>query len=78
MRTIFALPREHRLFATASTAAGGPESDGLFDFTYYVYVAGEPGRQGCAFTRFIPASCGGYFEVKNIRETDKILPFRRR
>jgi hypothetical protein len=57
------------------------ESDGRFDFTYYVYVD-DPANPGKlvpvprdAPYSIHPGICGGLFDVKDIRETDEILPF---
>jgi len=54
------------------------ESDGLFDFTYYVYelVGGKmvpkPGKVNYPIH---PGVCGGLFQVKDIRETTEVEPF---
>jgi hypothetical protein len=57
------------------------ESDGRFDFTYYVYdpdpVSGKLVPKPGEITYPIhPGVCGGLFQVKDIRETTEILPFQ--
>ena len=55
------------------------ESDGRFDFTYYVYKFDGtklvPKRRAGRNTRSIPGSVHGLFNVRKIHETDEILPF---
>lgn len=54
------------------------ESDGRFDFTYFVYewdgtkLVPKPRK---AKYSIHPGVCGGLFNVRDIRETDEILPF---
>lgn len=54
------------------------ESDGRFDFSYFVYhfdgakLVPKPGKIRYPIH---PGVCGGLFQVKDIRETDEILPF---
>ena len=59
------------------------ESDGLFDFTYYVYIPGTdkdgnailvPSPRDAGYP-IHPGCAGGLFQVKNIRETSDVLPF---
>src|SRR5262249_46530221 len=60
------------------------ESDGRFDFTYYVCVPGTDKDGNAILVPKVgpitypihPGICGGLFQVKNIRETDEILPFQ--
>ena len=57
------------------------ESEGLFDFTYYVYVPkkGEPGTlvpiAKDAGYPIHPGVVRGLFQVKNIRDTTEVEPF---
>ena len=56
-----------------------PESDGLFDFTYYVYKknpAGKlvPERRSSPYS-IHPGVCTGLFDVKDIRTAEGIDPF---
>lgn len=54
------------------------ESDGRFDFTYYVYdlVGGTlVPKPGTITYPIHPGVCRGLYNVKEIRETDAILPF---
>ena len=54
------------------------ESDGRFDFTYYVYeliggkLVPKPGKVSYPIH---PGVCGGLFQVQNIRETTEVEPF---
>ncbi len=54
------------------------ESDGRFDFTYYVYefIGGKlvPKPRKAKYS-IHPGVCSGLFDVRDIRETDEILPF---
>ena len=54
------------------------ESDGRFDFTYYVYefIGGKlvPKPRKAKYS-IHPGVCSGLFGVRDIRETDEILPF---
>ena len=57
------------------------ESDGLFDFTYYVYVPDEhdggklkPSARDAGYS-IHPGVCGGLFHVQEIRETEEINHF---
>jgi hypothetical protein len=54
------------------------ESDGRFDFTYFVYewdgTKLVPKARKAKYS-IHPGLCGGLFNVREIRETDEILPF---
>ena len=77
VRTI-TLFRANTAYAYRYDSGWRAESDGCFDFTYYVYEFDGtklvPKRRQAKYS-IHPGVCNGLFNVREIHETDEILPF---
>jgi hypothetical protein len=77
VRTI-TLFRANSAYAYRYDSGWRAESDGGFDFTYYVYEFDGtklvPKRRQAKYS-IHPGVCNGLFNVREIHETDEILPF---